>query len=120
MILGSIILGAALFWQASVQMVKVSGLVTDNMGASLPFVAISFKAKNFDKQITASGDGLYEVEIPVGTYEVRGRLQGCKDFRLKNWKAQSGIPNTLNVSLYCPPTPIRNFQKDVRTDALTH
>ena len=89
-----------------VRITKVSGHVTDNAGASLPTVTVTFKAKKFEKKLVVADDGRYELDLPAGRYEVIARLQGCKDFRLKEWDAQSERFNTLNISLYCPPTPI--------------
>jgi Carboxypeptidase regulatory-like domain len=89
-----------------IQLTYVSGLVTDNLGASLPGVTITFKSKKIEKRIVAAGDGRYELELPPGTYEVKGRLQGCKDFRLRKWTTKSDRRSTLNISLYCQPTPI--------------
>src|SRR5262245_9770484 len=88
------------------RLAKVSGVVTDNVGAFLPSVTITFKAKKIQRKVVAAGDGRYELELPAGTYEVIGSLQGCKDFRLKEWIAQSDAENALNMSLYCRPTPI--------------
>jgi hypothetical protein len=85
---------------------KVMGLVTDNAGASLPTVTVTFKGKNFEKKVVSADDGRYEIDLPAGTYEVIARLPTCKDFRLKEWNAKSERSNTLNMSLYCPPTPI--------------
>ena len=85
---------------------KVSGLVTDNVGASLPSATVTFMAKKFEKKSVAADDGHYELDLPVGTYEVVARFQGCRDFHLKEWNAESKPSNTLDLSLYCPPTPI--------------
>jgi hypothetical protein len=89
-----------------VRLANVAGLVMDNVGAFLPRVIITFKAKKIQKQTVVAGDGRYELELPAGTYEVIGRLQGCNDFRLKRWDAQPATHNTLNLSLHCAPTPI--------------
>jgi hypothetical protein len=88
------------------QTINVSGLVTDHAGASLPGVIISFKAKHIEKKVLAAADGRYELALAAGTYEVIGKLQGCKDFRLKKWNTESATRNTLNLSLLCRPTPI--------------
>ena len=85
---------------------KVSGVITDNVGAFLPNVTITFKAKKIQRKIVVAGDGRYQLELPAATYEVIGSLQGCKDVRLKDWTAKSDTENTLNMSLYCRPTPI--------------
>jgi hypothetical protein len=85
---------------------KVSGIVTDNAGAYLPGVTVTFKAKKIKRTIVAAKDGRYELELPAETYEVIGSLQGCKDFRLKGWIAKTDTANVLNMSLYCRPTPI--------------
>jgi hypothetical protein len=53
-----------------VQLTKISGLVTDNLGASLPKATIIFKAKRFEKKIVVSDDGHYAIDLPVGAYEV--------------------------------------------------
>jgi hypothetical protein len=36
---------------------KVSGLATDNVGASIPGVTVTFKAKNIAKKIVTASDG---------------------------------------------------------------
>jgi Carboxypeptidase regulatory-like domain len=102
------LLGLPILWPSEpvVGVTKVSGLVTDNVGASLPKATVTFKAKRLEKKAVAADDGHYELDLPVGKYDVIARLQGCKDFRLKGWNAQSKTSNTLNMSLYCPPTPI--------------
>jgi hypothetical protein len=102
-------IGALLFIQSPSELLhvaKVSGLVTDNVGGWLPHVAITFKAKNFEKKVVAGEDGRYEVQLPEGTYEVRGRLEGCKDFRLKRWEAKPDTKNTLDLIIFCPATRI--------------
>ena len=107
MVFRNLIFGVLFFTQSQpVRMVRVSGIVTDNAGAFIPSVTIAFKAKKYEKEIVTSDDGRYELDLPAGTYEVRGSFQGCKDFRLKQWNAGPDASNTLNMSLYCPPTPI--------------
>jgi|ERR1041385_6812966 hypothetical protein len=99
-------LGALLLIQSPVRIAKVSGLVTDNVGGWLRQVTVIFRAEKFEKKIVSGDGGHYQLDLPAGKYEVRARFHGCKDFRLKEWTAQRDIPNTLNISLYCPPTPI--------------
>jgi len=93
---------------------KVSGFVTDSVGAFLPNVTITFKAKQIQRKIVVAASGRYELELPATTYEVIGSLQGCKDFRLKGWIAKSDTENTLNMSLYCKPTPIYYRKQTIR------
>jgi hypothetical protein len=53
------------------------------MGASLPKASVTFKAKRLEKKTVAAEDGHCELDLPAGKHEVIARLQGCKDFQLK-------------------------------------
>jgi hypothetical protein len=85
---------------------QTSGTIKDGAGATLPKVTITFKAKHFKREIVASQDGHYEVDLPFGTYSVIARLQGCRDFHLKTWTVQADKRNTLNITMKCRSTPI--------------
>ena len=86
--------------------VKVKGVITDDVGAVLPNASVIFKLKKYKKSVVARKDGSYEIDLPPGVYQVRVKMQGCHDFKMKEFDARSQGPLTLNVSLKCPPTPI--------------
>ena len=88
-----------------VSITKVTGLIADSTGGTLPKAVITFRAKRFERTVLASDDGHYEVDLPVGRYDVTARIRGCHAFRLKAWDAERKPSNSLPVSLYCSSTP---------------
>src|SRR3954453_795711 len=63
--------------------VKVSGVVRDNAGGSLPKARLTFKSETLKTRIVSNEDGTFELELPVGNYEVFAKSEGCREFKLK-------------------------------------
>jgi hypothetical protein len=88
---------------------KVSGVVRDQAGGSMPKVKISFKSKNVRQTVYSDENGEFQLSLPTGNYSVISRVGGCKKNKLENWLV-GGSKNTLllNIQLDCPPTQIIN------------
>ncbi len=73
----------------------ISGRVTDEQGAPLPFTTLYIQ--NTTKGTTSNADGYYSIDLPTGSYELVFQYVGYKK-EIKSVKL-GGTPITLNVML---------------------
>jgi hypothetical protein len=82
---------------------RVTGSVTDHLRQCIPRAELVFeikvKGKKRTYKTTTNNDGLYDISLPPGRYQVSIEYAGFKRFRKKNVPVLAGDRNGLNIVL---------------------
>jgi len=66
---------------------KVTGIIKDSHDASVPSAAVLFETridgKKVKQKVKSNRDGLFEIELPAGTYQVIVKFSGFHEFKYK-------------------------------------
>lgn len=81
---------------ATQPMGRVRGTVMDFSEAVIPGAIVIFKSEQVKKKVTSNESGNYEIELPVGTYEVTTELTNFAPFQRASFRVQPGT-TTINV-----------------------
>jgi hypothetical protein len=55
---------------------KLVGMVSDPLGAYVPYARIVIKGKRLKKELRSADDGTYSADLPPGTYSIRFSYPG--------------------------------------------
>ena len=82
---------------------RVTGSVTDPLRQCIPGAEIVFETKVLGRKrkykTTTSNEGLYDISLPAGRYQVSIRYVGFKRFQNKNVFVLAGDRNAFNIVL---------------------
>ena len=92
---------------------RVTGTVKDDAGGVLPNATITFKTRKRQTKVVSRGDGSFVIDLPAGTYRVVAKIAGCRDFKRERFEPRAGESLNLDITLNCPPTPIRSSSTSV-------
>jgi uncharacterized membrane protein len=94
-----LILFFALTVGAQVKTGKIKGVVVDYAGGVLPTTKITIKSEKTKHELTTSDLGEFEIELPVGTYQVVAKKGGYKHGKLTQVEITEGATNTIKIKL---------------------
>jgi hypothetical protein len=99
---------------------KVKGNVTDSASEKIPKVKITFdnRASGIKQQIVSDSEGAYEVELPVGDYQVNAEAEGYRPPSVRSIRLDANQTAILNIvfppiSTFSDPNPIEPKRKVV-------
>jgi hypothetical protein len=98
----TIVLAASLFAQSQATTGVIEGTVTDSSGGALPgaTVVIHNTGTGFEQiQVTDGGGRFRAVLLPLGTYDVRGSLEGFQPQLVKEVELGVGQTRTVDIKL---------------------
>ena len=81
----------------------LKGVVVDWQYARILGSCLTVKNKTIEKKVIVDGEGAFEVELPVGTYEVVAQSPHFRRFRQKKLQIESNTTTTLNIMLQVAP-----------------
>ncbi len=91
----------------------VRGTVTDPAGAVIPRAKIAFRSKKISRTIDADAMGTYELDLPLGNYEMEVTsplIRGFSRYRRPLFRVTSQAILVLNVTLpmteFCDPVVV--------------
>lgn len=115
LIVGGILLGLSqvnvrLGAQASAPLSKVNGIVKDSHDAVVGGAVIWFETKidrkKFRQKAESNRNGLFEVELPAGSYQVTVKFSGFYNFKREGLIVESAKPLTFDIVLKENPRKI--------------
>jgi hypothetical protein len=98
----TIVLAASLFAQSQATTGVIEGTVTDSSGGALPGVTVVIHntGTGFEQvQVTDGGGRFRAVLLPLGTYDVRGSLEGFQPQLVKEVELGVGQTRTVDIKL---------------------
>ena len=97
---------------------KAKGNVTDSASGKIPRVKICFENREsgLKQQIVSDSEGAYEVELPVGDYQVNAVAEGYRPPAVRSIHIEPNQAVTLNIvfppiSTFSDPNPIELKRK---------
>ncbi|WP_448702830.1 DUF5686 and carboxypeptidase regulatory-like domain-containing protein [Mucilaginibacter sp. AW1-3] len=90
-----VIIGLLLNFKTFAQSVTISGGITDDKGAAVPFASVYIR--NTTKGTSANGEGKYTLQVAPGTYEVLFKAIG---YRQESRRVDVKADQVLNVVLH--------------------
>jgi ankyrin repeat protein len=79
---------------------KLSGVITDRMGAVIPGALVEITFKNIKKTALSNDNGFYLFEnLPEGTYTIIVRSPGFKEFNVPQMKIENNSDERINAQL---------------------
>ncbi len=88
---------------AQANMGKLKGVIEDWQYARVLGSCLTVKNKTFEKKVMVDTNGAFEVELPVGTYQVTAQSPGFRQFRWKELRIEPNATKTLNILLNIAP-----------------
>ncbi len=86
---------------------KLEGAIEDSTGVLVQGAVIEFvctyEGRKLKRKINSNKDGLYEVELPVGIYQITIKYLGFRRFRRKDLNVIAGTVTRFNVILEFDP-----------------
>jgi Carboxypeptidase regulatory-like domain len=98
------------------QTFHVRGTITDQSGAVIPKAKVVFQSTQSDKTVTTNERGVYEADLPFGTYTMTAQVVGFKPYRRPFFRVVS--TQTIAFDFTLPVQPTCDLQV-VRTDGGT-
>jgi hypothetical protein len=82
---------------------RVDGIVKDSHDASVPGAIIlfetKFNGKKFKQKVQSNRDGLFQIELPAGSYRVTVKFSGFHTFKRDKLIIEAGKPLTFDIVL---------------------
>ena len=82
---------------------KLKGVIEDWQYARILGSCLTVKNRTFEKKVVVDTNGAFEVELPVGTYQVVAQSSGFGQFRWKELRIEPNATKTLNIMLKVAP-----------------
>lgn len=79
------------------------GLVNDQNGARIPDAKINIESKNLKKEIRSDAEGVFQIDLPAGTYQVSVESYGFRTFKRKDVQIRTHSTKALDAVLYAKP-----------------
>jgi len=105
-----ILLGTYVKVDAQAPLTKVNGSVKDSHDAVVGYATIWFETKvdrkRFKQKVESDRAGVFEVELPAGTYRVTVKFSGFHNFKREGLIIESARPLTFDIILKENPRKI--------------
>lgn len=88
---------------AQVRNGKLKGVIVDWQYGRVLGSCLTVKNRTFEKKVVVDMNGAFEVELPVGTYDVTAQSPGFRQFHRKEVHIEPGATKTLNIMLKVAP-----------------
>lgn len=75
------------------------GLINDPVGARIANAKINIEGNNLKKEIRSSAEGVFQIDLPAGTYQISIESPGFRTFKRKDLQIKSNITKALDVVL---------------------
>lgn len=104
--------------QAAPTIGRIRGTVISNKGINLPGATVIFESSGTQYKVETDSNGLYEIEVPGGAYQVSTEMQNYFPFRRASFRVK---PNTTIVINVCVEWRYKSVGSgyDPSTDKLT-
>jgi Carboxypeptidase regulatory-like domain len=79
--------------------VKVSGVLLDPQDARVVSATIIFRNKSFNRKAHLNDEGVFEIRLPVGTYEFTVESYGFKTFRIETLQVKTEGIGGMTIQL---------------------
>ena len=98
--------------------VKVSGVLLDPQDARVVSATIIFRNKSFNRKAYLNDGGVFEIRLPVGTYEFTVESHGFKTFRVESLEVKTeGIEGmTIQLEPTKEPHPIGGNEERIEPE----
>jgi carboxypeptidase family protein len=95
---------------------RISGVVVDLNDARIVGARISLKSERLSRTIYSSDEGEFEVEVPIGSYDLIAEARGFKTTITKDLQVRAGETISVSVKLFPSPPPEDLYAADLKIE----
>lgn len=78
---------------------KIEGVIVDPYDARIVKASVKVKGKRIKREIVSDGEGRFQIELPVGIYQITIYSPGFGIFQQRNVKVLANSTTALNIPL---------------------
>jgi uncharacterized membrane protein len=82
---------------------KIVGTVVDKNGARIVGAAVKIENARVSRTALSDEDGVFEVELPAGAYQITVEMDGFKKFELSPFHVKARARKTVSVQMEVKP-----------------
>ncbi|HUQ33959.1 MAG TPA: carboxypeptidase-like regulatory domain-containing protein [Pyrinomonadaceae bacterium] len=78
---------------------KIVGTVVDKNGARIVGAVVKIENTRVGRAVMSDTQGVFEVELPAGAYQMTVEMDGFKKFELSAFRVKAGARKTISVQM---------------------
>ncbi len=82
---------------------RLIGVVLDRNSARIVGAVITIQNTEFKRHLRSDAEGKFEVELPVGYYEITAEQPGFKKFKTSFFRVSGGTTQLINIHMEVEP-----------------
>src|SRR4030095_3192564 len=101
---------------------RIAGIVLDANDARIVNASIKVQNANFTRRLRSNDEGMFELELPPGVYQIIAEQPGFKKFQLASFEVKAGAKDLLKIHMEVdtPKTPLKVHQGFAQKVAAAH
>ena len=100
---------AMLAGQGGGEKTGISGILLDRNDARIAGAVIKIENGDFRRRLRSDDEGMFELELPAGSYEIRVEQPGFKTLKLSSVRVNEGVIERLHLymEVLAPIQPLK-------------
>ena len=82
---------------------RIAGVVVDPNGSRIVFATVRIENAHASREVYTSDEGVFEVELPAGTYRITVEAEGFRSVEVASFRARADRRESLEVRMKVKP-----------------